>query len=235
MKDVRDKSGSNQVCFMKLDLESFESIREFSRQFHEAEKKLDVLINNAGLLADKKVTKDGLEKNVGVNHIGHFLLTHLLLDMLKYAAPSRVVIVSSGIHQAAVIQKDEFERNKTFNQWKAFSHSKLANLLFMRELSKRLVGTGVTANALCPGAVSTEAIDKFNILVRMIMYPIKKIFFKSVEIGAETYVMLAVEPELETVTGKYFKVCVDTEPAQSARDDEIASWLWEQSEKLTGY
>lgn len=235
MKDVRDKSGSNQVSFMKLDLESFESIREFSRQFHEAEKKLDILINNAGLLANHQVTKDGLEKNIGVNHIGHFLLTHLLLDMLKFAAPSRVVIVSSGIHQLAVIRKDEFERNKTFNQWKAFSHSKLANLLFMRELSKRLVGTGVTANAVCPGATSTEAIGKFNILVRMFMYPIQKLFFRSVEIGAETYVMVAVEPELEKVTGKYFKVCVDTEPSEAARDDDIAVWLWDQSEKLSGY
>lgn len=235
LKDVKEKSGSEKVFFMKLDLESFESIREFSRHFHEIEKKLDVLINNAAIFCSNEVTKDGLEKNFGVNHLGHFLLTNHLLDLLKCAAPSRIVIVSSSIHKAAEIKKDEFDRNKSFNKWKAYAHSKLANLLFMRELSKRLVGTGVTVNALCPGAVSTEAIDKFNIFARILLYPVKWFYFKKVEVGAETHVMLAVEPELEKVSGKFFKDCVEAETAPSAQNDDIGSWLWEQSEKITRY
>lgn len=192
-------------------------------------------INNAGILASKQVTPEGIEMNIGVNHIGHFLLTNLLLDLLKAAAPSRVITVASEIHHCtSEIRKDEFERNKSFYMWKQFARSKLANVLFMRELAKKLEGSGVTSNGLCPGAVRTEAIDKFNIFVRTIMYPIKKLFFKSPEVGAETPVMLAVEPQLEKFNGVFYKFCEPRETAASAQNDEIASWLWDESVKLTG-
>lgn len=186
------------------------------------------------MLASKQETSEGIEMNIGVNHIGHFLLTNLLLDLLKAAAPSRVITIASDIHHAAEMKKDEFERNKSFHMWKQYAHSKLANVLFMKELAKILEETGVTSNGLCPGAVSTEAIDKFNIIVRIIMYPIKKLFFRSPEVGAETPVMLAVEPELKEVNGKFFKFCEIRATGSSAQNDEIASWLWDESIKLTG-
>jgi NAD(P)-dependent dehydrogenase (short-subunit alcohol dehydrogenase family) len=161
--------------------------------------------------------------NIGVNHIGHFLLTNLLLDLLKAAAPSRVITVASEIHHTSEMRKDEFERNKFFwSQWKQFAHSKLANVLFMRELAKKLEGSGVTSNGLCPGAINTEAIDKFNIFVRIIMYPIKKLFFKTPEVGAETPVMLAVEPQLEKVNGVFYKFCEPRATAASAQNDDGA-------------
>jgi retinol dehydrogenase 13 len=186
------------------------------------------------MLASKQETAEGIEMNIGVNHIGHFLLTNLLLDLLKASAPSRVITIASDIHHCAELKPDEFERNKSLNMWEQYAHSKLANVLFMRELAKKLEGTGVTSNGLCPGAVNTEAIDKFNIFVRILMYPIKKLFFKTPEVGAETPVMLAVEPELEGISGKFFKFCEVREPGQSALDDEMAAWLWEESAKLTG-
>lgn len=233
VKDVQDKSGSESVHFFQLDLASFDSIREFSKKFHEAEQKLDVLINNAAVFESQQKTADGLEMNMGVNHVGHFLLTNLLLDLLKAAAPSRVVIVTSSIFRAAEIKKDEFERIHTFGKWKTYSHSKLANILFMSEMARKLNGSGVTVNALCPGAVKTEAIDKFNFFARIILIPIKWLFFKTPDVGAETHVMLAVEPELAYVSGKFFKDCKITETSSSAVNDDIAAWLWDESEKLT--
>lgn len=234
VNEIKEKSGNENIHCMQLDLALMENIREFSRKFHEAETNLHILINNAKTIASFKKTKDGIEMNMGVNHIGHFLLTNLLMDLLKASTPSRIVIVASEAHNAVKIQKDEFEKIKSFGMWRAFAHSKLANMLFMRELAKKIEGTGITVNALCPGSVSTEGFSRMNLCERMVMWPIQKVFFKSVEIGAETQVMLAVESKLETVTGKYFKDCKVKNPSQAAQNDESASWLWEQSEKMTG-
>ena len=167
LNEVKELSGNDNIHFMKLDLASLDSIREFSKKFHEAESKLDILINNAGLLSPLERTKDNFEINMGVNHLGHFLLTNLLLDLLKAAAPSRIVIISSKLHSIGTINKDDFNDEKSFpGSWKAYANSKLANLLFMRKLSQLLEGTGVTINALCPGAVDTEATRYLNFFMR---------------------------------------------------------------------
>lgn len=158
LNEIKESTGSSTLFFMQLDLASLESIREFSKKFHDAESRLDILINNAGLLSPMERTKDGFEINMGVNHLGHFLLTNLLLDLLKAAAPSRVVVVSSDLHRYGGINKDDFNSEKSFpGAWKAYGNSKLANVLFTRQLAKMLQGSGVTINALCPGAVDTEA------------------------------------------------------------------------------
>lgn len=235
LKDIKEMSGSENVILLLLDLASLESIREFSKKFHEVENRLDILINNAGLLHGLARTKDEFELNMGTNHIGHFLLTNLLLDLIKAAAPSRIVVVSSALHSIGRINRDDFNSEKSFaGSWKAYGNSKLANILFARQLSKMLEGTGVTVNSLCPGAVNTEATRNLNPILKFFMAPIYKIFCKTPEVGCQTIVMLAVEPQLENVSGKYFTDCREKEPSHEAKNDETASWLWEHSLKITG-
>lgn len=137
---------------LKLDLASMSSIREFSRNFHRIESRLDILICNAGIMAvPKALTEDNFEMQLGVNHLGHFLLTNLLLDMLKLSSPSRIVVVSSMAHSFGKINKDDLLSEKKYGKWGAYGQSKLANILFTRELAKKLEGTGVTVNCCHPG------------------------------------------------------------------------------------
>lgn len=148
---------SENIHFLQLDLASMESIRQFSKKFHELENQLHILINNAGIMAcPRAITKDGFEAQIGTNHMGHFLLTNLLLDLLKQSAPSRVVVVSSLFHWYGRINKEDLNSEKSYYRWLAYGQSKLANILFARELATRLQGTGVTVNSLHPGAVRTE-------------------------------------------------------------------------------
>lgn len=152
IKEIIDRSKNSSVYYLKLDLSSMSSIREFSKNFHQIETKLDILICNAGIMAiPKSKTEDNFEMQLGVNHLGHFLLTNLLLDMLKLSAPSRIVVVSSMAHSFGKINKDDLMSDKKYNKWSAYGQSKLANILFTRELAKRLEGTGITANSCHPG------------------------------------------------------------------------------------
>lgn len=152
LMDIKDKSGSDNIHLLQLDLASMQSIREFSQKFHQLENKLHILINNAGVMAcPKSYTADGFELQFGTNHLGHFLLTNLLLDLLKQAAPSRIVIVSSLLHRIGTIRKNDLMHERRYWKWFVYGQSKLANILFARELSKKLEGSGVTANSLHPG------------------------------------------------------------------------------------
>lgn len=156
LKEIKERSESNNVHLLQLDLSSMESIRQFSKKFHELENHLHILINNAGVMAAPKgFTKDGFEMQIGTNHMGHFLLTNLLLDLLKQSSPSRIVVVSSLFHWYGRINREDLNSEKSYWRWIAYGQSKLANILFARELSKRLEGTGVTVNSLHPGAVKT--------------------------------------------------------------------------------
>lgn len=152
LREIREKSESEKVHFLQLDLASLDSVREFAKRFHELESQLHILINNAGVMAmPRATTKDGFEMQLGTNHLGHFLLTNLMVDILKASAPSRVVVVSSILHRIGTIKKDDLNSEKSYWKWTVYGQSKLANVLFARELSKRLQGTGVTANSLHPG------------------------------------------------------------------------------------
>ena len=152
LMEIKERSGSDKIYFLQLDLASLDSVREFSRKFHELENQLHILINNAGIMACAKgKTKDGFELHIGTNHLGHFLLTNLLLDLLKATAPSRVVVVSSLFHIAGKIRKNDLNFDKFYFRWFAYGSSKLANILFSNELANRLEGTGVTVNSLHPG------------------------------------------------------------------------------------
>lgn len=196
---------------------------------------MDILINNAGVMAmPHTLTKDGFEMQIGVNHMGHFLLTNLLLDMLKSSAPSRIVVLSSLAHMWGRINKDDLNSEKSYNKFKAYSQSKLANVLFSHELAKRLTGSGVTVNSVHPGVVKTE-LGRYLIhsYLRRLMEPALYFIFKTPRSGAQTSLALALDPDLEKVTGKYFRDCKAVNAAAVGRDDEMAAWLWETSDKWT--
>lgn len=156
-KDIIEKTGNVNVYNRPVDLASLKSIRQFVERFLKEERRLDVLINNAGTNGPSKtLTEDGFESQIGVNHMGHFLLTNLLLDILSRSTPSRIVVVSSRVHKYGIINKADLNSEKSYNQSKAYSQSKLANILFTHHLAKRLSGSRITVNALHPGTVQTE-------------------------------------------------------------------------------
>ncbi|KAG5676990.1 hypothetical protein PVAND_006781 [Polypedilum vanderplanki] len=233
LEEIKGRAKASKVYLMELDLASIKSIRKFSREFHEREKKLHILINNAGVMAcPKSYTKDGFEMQMGVNHLGHFLLTNLLLDMLKLSAPSRIVVVSSSGHKLSGINRDDFMSEKSYNKIKAYGQSKLANILFALELSRRLHGLDVTCNSLHPGLVHTNLGRHMNSRFRPIYGKVLKPFYKTTFEGAQTQIRLAVDPDLEGVTGKYFVDCEEATPSEEAQSYETAAWLWNKSTQL---
>lgn len=183
-------------------------------------------------LYPRTVTNDGFEMTFGVNHLGHFLLTNLLLDLLRKSAPSRIVNVSSRAHYYGSINRDDIMSVKNYHKWSSYCQSKLANVLFTRQLALLLQGTGVTANSLHPGIVKTGLFRYQNILrhIYRLGYP----FFKTARAGAQTTLMVALDDKLITTTGKYFSECRIATEAHNAKDDLTAEWLWKSSEKLTG-
>lgn len=233
VESIRQLTGNRNVEFMQLDLGSLKSVRLFSETFHTMEKRLDILINNAGLAANYNTTEDGFEVNMGVNHLGHFLLTNLLLDLLKASAPSRIVVVSSIASWIGIIQRNNLNSEIYFpGIVKAYSNSKLANVLFTRELSKRLENTGVTVNSLDPGFSMSDLGKNLDYIARVIFEFVQRLYARNSEYGSQTHVMLAIDPSVNEVSGKYFIDCVQQEPAYFARDQIMARWLWDRSAKL---
>lgn len=184
-------------------------------------------------IPNRTLTVDGFETQFGVNHLGHFLLTNLLLDTIKASQPSRIINVSSKAHDSGVLEKDNLQGEKSYSQFWSYCNSKLANVLFTRELAKRLDGTSVTANSLHPGAVKTE-LSRHQKFLFALIYPFYIFFFKTPKAGAHTTLTLALDPALDNVTGKYFSDCVVIKESVNARNDESAEWLWNKSEELVG-
>ncbi|XP_059155007.1 retinol dehydrogenase 12-like [Physella acuta] len=237
-EEIVTDTGNPNVIVMKLDLSSFESIKEFAQAINETEPRIDILINNAGvMMCPKMLTKDGLEMQIGVNHFGHFYLTNLLLDKLKASTPSRIIIVSSLAHIFGKIDFDDINSTKRYKPSDAYAQSKLANILHMRQLVKVLEGTGVTVYSLHPGSVDTELQRHFTILqysiIKVLFYPVKFMFFKTPIEGAQTTLYAALDPALETVTGKYFSDCKEKLPAPRALVEEDAQKLWNLSLTIT--
>lgn len=183
-------------------------------------------------IKNRETTEDGFEMQIGTNHFGHFLLTNLLLDTIKSSAPARIINVSSAGHLMGKMNRDDIQSEKSYSKWPAYFQSKLANVLFTRELAKRLDGTNVTANSLHPGAVRTELARNLAV-IRYAALPFY-MFTKTPKSGAQTSIMLAVDPDLDDVTGKYFADCAIAKESKAAQSDETAAWLWEVSEKITG-
>uniref|UniRef100_H2YJE4 Uncharacterized protein n=1 Tax=Ciona savignyi TaxID=51511 RepID=H2YJE4_CIOSA len=244
---IVEETGGNgdNVIIKKLELASFDSIRSFAKDMIDNEPKIDILLNNAGvMMVPKGKTKDGFETHYGVNHLGHFLLTNLLLDRIKASAPSRIVNVSSEAHRMRNPKLDFNDMNfdNNYDDSSAYSRSKLMNILFTRELSKKLEGTNVTANCLHPGVVKTDlwqhAYDsersKWRSVFRFAMAPYMFFFGKDVVHGAQTNIYCCIAPEIENVSGKYFDNCAVANESNLAKKDEDAKRLWDLSEKATG-
>lgn len=231
---ITSGSKSSSVELMLLDLASQQSIRDFAAAFKERHDRLDVLVNNAATVPGKReLTVEGLEMQFGANHIGAFLLTHLLLDLLKTTAPSRVVNVASTVHHGARMDFEDLQAEQKYEFFRVYGQSKLANVLFTCELARRLEGTGVTANCLHPGVVRTKILrDVRGPLGLIIKYG--TYLLSSPRSGAKTSVYLASSPEVDGASGKYFVKCREAESSERSRDEADARRLWEISEQLAG-
>ncbi|NVM56274.1 MAG: SDR family oxidoreductase [Candidatus Helarchaeota archaeon] len=233
LADIKQKSGNDSVDLMIADLSSMNSIRQFAADFKAKYKKLHVLINNAGVhLAEHILTVDGYECTFATNHLGYFLLTNLLLDVIKASAPARIINVSSEAHGLSKIYFDDLQLEKNFDGFRAYTQSKLANIMFTYELARRIEGTGVTVNCLHPGMVLTN-MGRNSEDVRRVMQEAGDSILTPEE-GAATSIYLATSPEVENVTGKYFDNKKAVKSSRKSYDQNSQQRLWELSEKLTG-
>jgi retinol dehydrogenase 12 len=215
------------------DLGAMDQVRALAERLAALDR-IDVLINNAGLvLGERRGTPEGFEHVFAVNHLAPFLLTNLLLPRLTASAPARVITVTSDAHSAARLDLDDPNLEHGWDSWRSYANSKLANILFTRELARRLHGTGVTANCAHPGVVRTGFGREARPLLRLGV-TLARPFLLSPERGADTIVYLASSPEVADETGGYYVRRQRREPSAAARDDAAARKLWQISEELTG-
>lgn len=232
---VQSRSGSTEVSHLLCDFSSQAEVRRLAETVLARHDRLDVLVNNAGGVNKKRLlTVDGIERTFAVNHLGYFLLTNLLTDLLVRSAPARIVTVASEGHRQGTLDFADLGFERGYSIMRAYGRSKLANVLFAAELARRLAGTGVTSNSLHPGAVATNIWSGAPLWAKPIIQIAFRPFFLSVEKGAAPIVRLAASPELEGVTGKYFKRGKIVEPASLAQDEALAKRLWDVSAKLVG-
>jgi NAD(P)-dependent dehydrogenase (short-subunit alcohol dehydrogenase family) len=214
------------------DLSSMAETRRAGAAIAASEPRIDALINNAGaLFGARRVTPEGLELTFALNHMAYFVLTQALIQNLIASAPARIVSTASNAHERASLDFDDLQSAKGYRGFKVYGRSKLANILFTRELARRLSGTGVTANCLHPGAVATRFGDSSGGWIGRVI-PLLRLFFLSPEKGADTLVYLVSSPEIEKTSGEYFVKRKTTETSPAARDDAAAKKLWDASEKL---
>lgn len=228
---ISREAGNPRVDVLRLDLASMASVREFAREFVARYPRLDVLVNNAGVFTrHRHLTPDGLEEQFQVNYLGPFLLTNLLLDVLKASAPSRIVNVGSAAHKGGVIDFDDLQGAAMYTGFRAYSASKIALLLFTRELARRLDGSRVTVNCAHPGVIRTnlgrgEYPRAFELFRPMLKAPQR---------GAETPLYLATAPGLDGVTGRYFAKRAEARSDPASLDTAVARRLWDVSTRLAG-
>lgn len=232
--EVRARSGNPDVELMLADFAYQASVRRLAADFQRIHGRLDVLVNNAGaLFTQRSVTVDGVERTFAVNHLSAFLLTNLLLDVLRAGAPSRIVNVASRAHRrGGPLDFDDLQSTRRYVPFRVYGRSKLANILFTQELARRLAGTAVTVNALHPGVVRTGFAQGQNGLTG-VFFRLLRPFMLDARQGAETVVYLASSSEVEGITGGYFANKRLVEPHPRARDVASARRLWEVSAALT--
>jgi len=221
---------SSHLC----DFRSQAQVRRLAAEVRARHDRLDVLVNNAGtVFAAREETEDGVEATFAVNHLGYFLLTRLLVDLVEKGENPRIVNVASEAHRGAAIDFDDLSTRRGWNTVRAYGRSKLANVLFTRALAQRLEGR-VSVNCLHPGVVDTGIWSHSPALVRPALQLLSRLFFISAEKGGRTIVQLAADVEGGSVTGAYFKNLRQSTPSRAARDDAAAERLWRESERLVG-
>lgn len=234
-KEIKAKSGNDAIDLLLADLSSQQSIRQLVEDFKQRYTRLHVLINNAGVFAlTWRETVDGLEMSFAVNVLAPFLLTNLLLDVIKASAPARIVNVSSNQQEANHLKLDDLQLEKSYRPMRAYAQSKLAVVLFTYELARRLEGTGVTANCLHPGFVATNIAQRDLVLPARLATKLIFRFGTSPEKGAKTSLYLATSLDVEGVTGKYFEKSVPRKSTPLSYDESLQQQLWKACAQLTG-
>lgn len=228
VEEIKKASGNNNIDLLLMDLASQASVRKAAEEFKSKYNKLHVLINNAAVFLNKREeTEDGLEKTFATNYLGHFLLTHLLIDTIKASAPSRIINVAS-MHNGVKINFEDLQTTKNYSFMKAVGPTKLGMIMFTQSLAKKLEGTGVTVNSLHPGLAKSNILNDLSPFVRFIF----KLMSASSEKCAETSIFLATSPAVEKVSGKYFEKKKEVKPGANATNPEHIKQLWDVSMKL---
>jgi NAD(P)-dependent dehydrogenase (short-subunit alcohol dehydrogenase family) len=233
--EMRAATSNKNIDTLVADLASLQEVRRLAEDFKRQYAQLHVLLNNAGAMFwTRQLSADGFEMTFAVNHLAHFLLTNLLLDIVRAGAPARIINVSSRAHQRGKLDFADLQSERHYAGMAVYGRSKLANLLFTLELSRRLEGTGVTVNALHPGFVNSGFAKNNPGLAFKLFGAVGPLVARSPEKGAETSIYLASSPEVEGVTGKYFSDSKITQPAPQALDAAAAKMLWDVSARLVG-
>ncbi len=233
-KEIIEKSKNDSVDILLADFSSQKQIKAVAEEFKQKYDRLDVLLNNAGFIAGSKreTTEDGYETTFAVNHLGYFMLTNLLIDPLKATPSARVISVSSAAHYFSRLDLDNLQLEKGYSSIKAYALSKLCNILFARELAKRLAGTNITSNCLHPGGVATNFASDSTPFFKF-LFSIGKPFLISAEKGAETSIYLSSSPEVANVSGEYFDKKRIKKTSSAASNQENMKQLWELSTEMT--
>jgi NAD(P)-dependent dehydrogenase (short-subunit alcohol dehydrogenase family) len=234
VRDIATNTGTDQAEFLQADLSVQADVRGLAKAVKQRTNRLDVLVNNAGVIMFRREeTRDGIEMTFGLNHLNYFLLTHELLDLLKASAPARIVSVASIAHRRAMLDFDDLQLSRGFGAWKAYSRSKLANIMFTYALARRLEGTGVTANCLHPGFVSSHFGQNGRFLARTGMALAMR-FGNAISVaqGAQTSVYLASAPEVTSQSGLYFDEGKAVKSNHASYDRHAQEKLWDISAKM---
>jgi len=230
IQELKEKTGNPKIELLIADLSSQNQIQAAAKEFLQNHSPLNILINNAGVaIKQRTFSVDSIEMTFAVNHIAHFLLTNLLLDALKDGAPSRIINVSSEAHRNGQFDPDNLQGEKQYSQFRAYSNSKLCNVLFTHELARKLKDTGATVNALHPGFLNTAIFRDTGGLLKAIV----RLAAKKPEVGGRAIARLALDPVLENVSGKYFNGLRMVNSSEKSHDEADAKQLWEISERLT--
>ncbi len=229
--DEITRDGGKAELFV-ADLSIQHEVRRVAREVREKHTVLDVLVNNAGVLVtERRTTKDGIEETLALNHLAYFLLTHELMDPLTRAKKARIVNVSSRAHARAKPSFDDLQFSRGYAMWKAYSHSKLLNVLFTYELARRLDGTNITSNCLHPGVIASGFAQTYGGIMASLAKLARPFLLTTAE-GAKTQLYLASSPEVEGVTGRYFDKCKAIRSSSASYDVTAQKRLWEMSEAL---
>lgn len=230
--EIRGRTGNDAIDFMRADLSLVREAKEIARRFRRSHDRLDLLVNNAGAVFHRRqITPEGFERTLALNHLAYFVLTTELIELLESSAPARVVNVSSGAHRWGRLVFDDLHLANGYSALRAYGNSKLSNILFTRELARRLKGKGITANSMHPGFVATGFALNNGRLAGALMTALRP-FARTPAKGADTLVHLALSPEVEGMSGEYFFNRRPVRPRRRATSDEAARRLWEASERM---